>query len=120
MGYSRIPVPLGPGSINKYIAYIDLYQRHIVYLDANLWANVTSAAYNSQTLQEKMPAFVEYLDTLPSVFDLYKHQPQAEDGLCVAYSDKNISLDGQEAYIFRPENRDNQFKSFSLSSLLNL
>jgi hypothetical protein len=116
----QLAFPLKGQNFTKYIAYLDLYQDQIVYLDANLKASTFSADYNSETLREKMPAFVEYLDTLPSVFDLFKHLPQGVEGLCVAYSDADISLDGQEAYIFRPENRNNQFKSFSLSSLLNL
>ena len=64
---------------------------------------------------------MEYLDSLPSVFDLFKHQEKSEAGLCVAYSDQNLVFkDQQEAYIFRPENRDNRFTPFSLTKVLSL
>lgn len=117
----QLAFPLQGDNFTKYIAYIDLYQNQLVYLDANLYANVSAASTNTQKLQETMPAFVEYLDTLPSVFDLFKHQPQTKDGLPVVYTDKEISLvDNQPAYVFLPQNRNNQYESFSLSSLLNL
>ncbi|ELR96569.1 hypothetical protein [Gloeocapsa sp. PCC 73106] len=112
--------PIKGKNLTKYIALIDLYRNELVYLDANLYGMITAASYNLQILQKNMPPFLEYIETLPSVFDLFKHQPHDENGLCVAYSDQNLTLNNQLAYIFRPENRDNQFKSFSLSQLLNL
>ena len=78
---------------------IDLHHNHLIYLDANLYGSVHSAADNSWRLQKMMPAFMEYLETIPSVFDLFKHQG---NGLCVAYSDRNLRLTNQEAYVFRP------------------
>jgi hypothetical protein len=109
--------PVKGKNFTKYIAMLDLEKNHLIYLDANLYGQVNSAANNLDRLQENMPAFIEYLDTLPSVYDLFKHQ---DSGLCVAYSDLNLNLvNNQEAYVFRPENQNNHFTPFSLTNLLN-
>ena len=108
--------PVKGNNLTKYIAMIDLEKNHLIYLDANLYGRVNTAANNLERLEKNMPAFMEYLDTLPSVYDLFKHQ---ESGLCVAYSDRNLNLVNQKAYVFRPENQNNNFTSFSLTNLLN-
>ncbi len=107
--------PLTGNNMTKYIAMIDLHHNHLIYLDANLYGSVSSAGSNLERLSENMPAFMEYLETIPSVFDLFKHQ---SNGLSVAYSDHNLNLNNQEAYIFRPENKQNSFTPFSLTNLL--
>lgn len=100
----------------KYIAYVDLVDRKIVYLDANLQGNLSSAVYNSGVLSERMPAVVEYLDTLPSVYDLF----EAVQGgtVPVIYSDKDIELKVEKAYVFKHQNPDNEFEFIDINSLL--
>lgn len=115
----QLSFPLTGKNFTKYIALLDLKENYLIYLDANLYARVNSANANLVRLQQNMPAFLEYLNTLPGVYDLFKHQPQTESGLCVAYSDENLTLEEEEAYVFRPSNRDNQFTQFSLTPLLS-
>jgi hypothetical protein len=114
----QLSFPIKGDNLTKYIALIDLYKSQLIYLDANLYGQVSSANNNLQTLSEKMPAFMEYLDTLPTVFDLFKHQDTA---LSILYSDQNFVLqDKEEAYVFRPENKNSQFTPFSLTKILGL
>ncbi|MGK7933428.1 MAG: hypothetical protein AB4041_18625 [Microcystaceae cyanobacterium] len=114
----QLSFPIKGDNLTKYIALIDFYKNHLIYLDANLYGRVNSANDNLQTLSEKLPAFMEYLDTLPSVFDLFKHQ---NTGLSILYSDQNFTLkNNEEAYVFRPENKDNQFTPFPLTQILGL
>ncbi len=117
---SQFAFPLTGNNLTKYIAAMDLQKNYLIYLDANLYGKVSSANCNLELLAKNMPAFMEYLDTLPSVFDLFKHQEIGEEGLVIAYSDKDLELKDEEAYVFRPENKDNQFTPFSLTKVLNL
>lgn len=114
----QLSFPIKGDNLTKYIALIDLAQKQLIYLDANLYGKVSSANNNLQTLSETMPAFMEYLDTLPSVFDLFKHQ---DPPVSILYSDQNFALkEREEAYVFRPENKNNQFTPFSLTQILGL
>lgn len=116
----QLAFPVKGPQFTKYIAYLDLARRHVVYLDANLRANVSSATANGARLARTMPAFVEYLASLPSVHDVFAHVPAAPDGLPVLYSDARADLhDGEaEAYVFRPEREQSRFRAFPLMSLL--
>ncbi len=101
----------------KYIAYIDLVERKLVYIDANLKGQVNSAVSNERSLSETMPAFVEYLDSLPSVFDLFRAAKRGT--VPVTFSDKDIPIVTESAYVFRPENPDNTFKKLDLNAILS-
>lgn len=75
---------------------------------------------NEKVLSETMPAFVEYLNSIPSVYDLFKGVPQSEDGVVVTYDDNDVELkDEQLAYVFKPLNEKNSFKQLNLSELLS-
>ncbi len=102
----------------KYVLYIDLKERKVVYMDSGLKASTSSADSNGPVLQEKMPAFVEYLDTLPSVYDLFEHCPESKKGIVASYTDKGETLKGEDAYIFRQINEKNKFKQIDLNKLL--
>lgn len=101
----------------KYILYVDLLKREVVYLDANLPAKVSSAQENESILGAKMPAMLEYLDAQPSVYDLFSLAPQAKDGLPVLFSDKGIPING-DAYVFRQENPLNKVVPLDLNRFL--
>lgn len=106
-------------NMTKYIAYIDLKERKLVYIDANLKGSVRSAGNNGPTLEQVMPAFCEYIDTIPSVHDLFAHLKQSKKGTPVVYDDSTIELkDKQEAYVFKPSNDKNSFEQLDLSNLL--
>jgi len=114
----QLSFPVKGDHMTKYIAYIDIKERKVVYMDANLYGQVSSAGKNSDSLQEKMPAFQEYLATLPSVYDIFKGIRKSKDGLPVAYDDAGLKLDGGKAFIFKPVNEDNTFEQVDLSKLL--
>lgn len=114
---AQMVFPIKGSGYTKYIAYIDLQERQLVYMDANLKASTVGADRNSQILSEQMPAFVEYLTSLPSVADLLTCADVGNTP--VVYSDKDrVIADNSIAYVFKPENTDNQFKQLDIASLL--
>lgn len=116
----QLAFPLEGDSLTKYIAYIDVKERTLVYMDANLRGNVRSACSNEKVLAESMPAFAEYLGSLPSVYDLFKGVQKSEDGVVITYDDNDIEIkDGKSAYVFKPLNDSNSFKQLNLSELLS-
>ncbi len=114
---AQMVFPLKGDNMTKFVAYIDVHNRKLVYMDANFKGRVDSAGGNTGVLEQNMPAYVEYLDALPSVGDLFE---KAEHGTFpVAYSDKDITLvDGDTAYIFRSENPDNVFVKKDIADFL--
>lgn len=114
---AQLVFPLKGKSMTKFIAYIDLEKRQLVYMDANLKGSTSGAGANSATLSKQMPAFTEYLNSLPSVADLMLY---ADKGTVpMVYSDKDRAIsDNQPAYVFRPENNSNQFQPVSIEKLL--
>ena len=117
---AQLGFPLTGDQQTKYICMIDLVTREMVYLDANLAGNVSSAMNNGAALEKTMPAFMEYVNALPSVHDLFRESVDKDsDGPQVLYSDKDTELKDVSAYVFRPENKDNKFKSVDINSLLD-
>jgi len=115
----QLSFPLRGDNLTKYVAYIDLERRELVYIDANLPARVSSASVNGELLARNMPAFVEYLGSLPSVHDLFAHARQDPGGMPVLYSDADQAVvGGRPAYVFRPANEASSFVPFDLGSLL--
>jgi hypothetical protein len=114
----QLAFPLTGEAYTKFVAYVDLRQRELVYLDANLPVRVDSAASNGKRLATTMPAFVEYLATLPSVYDLFRHAPASPDGMPVLYDDAAVRIESGPAYVFRPSNVDNDFEAVDPSTLL--
>lgn len=107
-------------TLTKYIAYLDLKERKVVYMDANLYGNVRSARTNGTKLQEVMPAYVEYLQSLPSVYDMFSSCRKHKRGLHVLYNDADYTIeDGKTAYVFKPVNEENDFTQLDLSNLLS-
>ncbi len=110
--------PVRGSNMTKYVAYIDVLKSHLIYMDANLYGRVHSAASNKTILAKTMPAFVEYLAAQPSVHDLFKRVPQAQTGMPVLFHDSDHEITKGMAYVFQPRNRNNQFDPFALDSLL--
>lgn len=116
---AQFAFPIAGDTLAKYILLLDVKERKLVYLDANLKANTSSASYNSDTLQTQMPAFMEYLDTLPSVYDLFKHGRKSKTGLPVSFTDAKLKLrDKEDAFVFKQVKPENSFKQVDLSPLL--
>jgi hypothetical protein len=112
--------PLKGSNMTKYIAYIDTVERKLVYMDANLYGNVSTADSNRTILENTMPAFVEYLNSLPSVYDLFKNVYQNDSGIPVLLTDEDEKIDSDMAYVFQQRNKDNTFNQLDLNALLEL
>jgi len=116
----QLAFPLDGDSLTKYIAYIDVKERKLVYMDANLRGNVMSATTNGELLEDIMPAFCEYLDTVPSIHDMFKGVARKNGKTNVVYDDANVELTKDEkAYVFKPLNESNSFTQINTSELLN-
>lgn len=114
----QLAFPLKGESMTKYVCVIDLETRAMTYIDANLKGSTISASSNGDNLSKMMPGFMEYIKSLPSVYDLFRESVSEDSETHVLYSDKDVKLKGQSAYIFRPENKDNKYKSVDLNSIL--
>lgn len=114
---AQMVFPLKGENLTKYIAYVDVKERKLVYMDANLYGDVSSAESNESVLAEKMPAFMEYLDSLPSVYDFVSHAKAGSTP--VLYSDKDVKIKEGSAYVFRKENEANEFIDVNVNSLLS-
>lgn len=80
--------------------------------------HVSSAASNGGRLSVSMPAYIEYLASLPSVHDLYRHAPSDPDGTPIVYDDADITITGGPAYVFRPSNPANNYEAIDPAALL--
>lgn len=115
---AQITFPLTGDAMTKFVVLVDLVKREMVFLDANLKGNVSSARSNCETLTKTMPAFMEYIASLPSVHDLFRESVSKDSDTHVLYSDKEVELKGEPAYVFRTENKANKFKSVDINSIL--
>lgn len=103
----------------KYVCMIDLLAKEMVFLDANLPGKVSSATSNGDILEKNMPAFMEYIKSLPSVHDLFRESiDKSGSDIHVLYSDKDTELKNVPAYVFKPESKTNKYKSVDLNTLL--
>ena len=114
---AQMVFPLKGNSLTKYVAYIDVVERKLVYMDANLQGGVRSARDNQDLLASQMPSFLEYLNGLPSVADLFCH---AEPGaMPVLYSDEGRTIEKDvRAYVFQPRNPENRFSQVEPNAML--
>lgn len=114
---AQMVFPLKGANLSKYIAYIDVEQRRLIYIDANFYGNVQSADRNGTILETVMPACVEYLDSLPSVYDLFKNAQTGDTP--IMYSDKDVLIKSEKAFVFRKENPNNKFDDYQFNELLS-
>lgn len=103
----------------KYVCIIDLEKYTLRYADLNLKAKVYSAEKNDETLSKQMPAVMEYFDTLPSVYDLFKNSVKKKTGNGqVLYSSKDVVLNSkQPAYVFQHESKQD-YKPIDINKIL--
>jgi hypothetical protein len=113
---AQMVFPLKGESYTKYVAYVDVVKRKLVYMDANLPASTNSAGSNSTKLETTMPAFVEYLKAQPSVYDLFDGAKLGT--IPVAYSDEDVEIESDKAYVFQKHNANNKFDQLDLTKLL--
>lgn len=108
--------PLVGENKSKYVAYIDLVEREIVYMDANLSADVHSAKSNEYVMSQRMPALVEYMRSIPSVYDLFSCGKSGD--IPVVYSDSDLEIKG-DAYVFEKNNADNRIDELDINKILS-
>lgn len=114
----QIAFQLKSKQLTKYICVLDLEKMQMIYLDANLDGKVHSAKMNGKLLEKNMPAYMEYINSLPSVHDLFRNSVSNDAEIQVVYSDKDVSLNGELAYVFKPENQENKYKPVDINGLL--
>lgn len=117
---AQLSFPVRGKAYTKYIAIIDVVERTVIYLDANLKANVQSATSNAGTLEKVMPAYMEYLASQPTIMDLFRDIPKSDTGVPVLFDDKGVSIKSGKAYVFKPLNEQNKFTQIDVSELLTL
>lgn len=115
---AQVTFPVKGETYTKFIVLLDLVERKMIFLDANLKGNTSSAESNGPLLEKTMPAFMEYIKSLPSVHDLFRESVSDKSDTHILYSDKETKLDGESAYVFRPENKENKYKVVDINNVL--
>ncbi len=107
----NLSFPLKEKEKTKIIAYVDIKERKIIYCDVNKSLLINSGGNNRKTLEEFMPAYVEYLNALPSYHDVFGYHV-SEKGIPMMYSDKEFSFESEveKAFVFKKENSENIYK----------
>jgi hypothetical protein len=113
---AQMVFPLKGKSLTKFVAYVDVVERKLVYMDVGFGLGTTTAASNTNKLAKLMPPYLEYLASLPSVADLFAGVKAGETP--ILYSDATDEIKGGKAYVFRPENAANHFEQIDVVKLL--
>lgn len=112
----QLGFPLKGDNLTKYVAYVDLVERKLIYMDANFYGDIRSASSNGTTLSKIMPPFLEYLETLPSIYDIFENLKKGKTK--IIFSDLGVKIKEKEAYVFRKENKNNDFENIDIANLL--
>lgn len=113
---AQMVFPLKSEAYTSYPAYLDLKRRKIVYMDVGFPGSTSSAQSNSENLKKLMPAYVEYLDALPSVLELMQDAPTGTTP--IRYDDRDTEITGGRAFVFRPERSENRYDRLSVTDLV--
>ena len=114
----QLSFPVKGKNLTKYIALVDIQRRRVVYMDANFKGRTDSARGNQDMLTETMPPFMEYLETQPSVYDIFRDVNNSEDGVPVVYDDSDVKIKDGEAYVFNSHNKKNCFEQIDIPALV--
>jgi hypothetical protein len=88
----QLAFPLTGKNLTKYVCLIDVEDEKLIYLDANLYGNVRSAASNANILEGIMPQYMEYISSLPSIYDLFEKNSDKESDIKIKYSTYKNSI----------------------------
>jgi hypothetical protein len=113
---AQMVFPITGKALTKFVAYIDLIERKLVYLDIGLSGSVQSARDNEKRLSRMMPSIVEHLDTLPSIAELFGHAVN-DKGIPVVSNDEGLEINGP-AYVFKRLNADNNVEQIDIEEIL--
>jgi hypothetical protein len=107
----NLSFPLLENEKTKIIAYLDVRDRKIIYCDVNKSLAIESGDKNLKNLEKFMPAYIEYLETIPSFQDIFGLH-EKEDGIPMLFSDKEITFNFEvpKAFVLKSENTENIYK----------
>lgn len=111
--------PLKGDNLTKYVLYLDIPNKKIIYTDANLYGNTNSASTNGSIIENTMPAFIESIQANPSVWDLFKNNHNPQSDIHILYSDKDTNIENKSAWVFKKENKDNKYQFIELQEVLS-
>ena len=118
----QLAFPLTGEYLSKYVCVIDLETKEMVYLDANLKAQPSSATSNGDTLSKQLPAFMDYLASLPTVHDLFR-ESVGEGGtgqVLHTVADNSVVIDPEQpTYIFDHQG-EQDYKPMDLNKILSM
>lgn len=113
---AQMVFPITGNGLTKFIAYIDLVERKLVYLDVGISGATHSATNNETRLSKLMPSLVEHLASLPSIADLFGHA-QDDKGIPVVENDEGVEINGS-AYVFKRLNSENDINQMDVEEIL--
>lgn len=102
----------------KFVAYIDIKERKLIFLDLTLpGMKTSSAASNIKAVENYLPAVLDYMKLIPTVQDLVENVKTGS--VPFVYSDKDIAIEKGKAFVFKNVNDENKFEKIDINSLLN-
>jgi hypothetical protein len=114
---AQMVFPLKGKEMSKFVAYIDVVDRKLVYMDLDLNVSVSSANNNLERIADLMPAFVDYTKSLPSIWDLFSGATQGRTQ--VLRSDEDTAVEGF-GFVYDRRNETNEFTQIELAPLLSM
>lgn len=112
---AQMVFPIIGESLSKYVAYIDLVERKLVYMDIDLGSNTSSAGANIDKVGSFMRPLLDHLEAQPSVYDLFKHGKAGD--IPVLTSDEGLVVEGK-AYVLKRVVEDNEIEQIDLEAIL--
>jgi hypothetical protein len=109
--------PLKGPDLTKFVAYIDVKSRKLVYMDAGFPAFISTAESNTDRLAKLMPGFQSYAESLPSIGSLFASAKRGT--VPILRSDEDAVIDGQ-AYVFNRRSATNRVEQIDIEALLAL
>lgn len=113
---AQVVLPLTGEDMAKAVALLDVKARKLVFLDANLPMQVSSAAINGQSLAERVPALLEAMNSTPSMGDLFALA--SKGSIPVRYRDET-PITGK-AVVFSPSHADSAITPIDVPAVLAL
>lgn len=125
--------------LSKYVAYLDLKEKKVIFLDSSLPMSTHSITSNRFWIESQFKALKEYSQSQPSVFDLFKHmenkvvlnESSLEENYVVdvnksfiGYTDEQIVFSSSEelkqnAYLFKHTKENNSFSEIKILDILS-
>jgi hypothetical protein len=90
---------LKDSALTKIVAYVDIKERKVVFMDVNMKLSTQSGENNSTKIQEFIPPYIEYMNALPSYYDLLS-TAHDEQGVPAVYDSADITVNDEEETSF--------------------